>query len=160
MSNQIYSDEEFVEIVKKCKTMAYAAKQVGMAYTSFIRRAKKLNCYNPNPSKKGIKCSEVYGHNSLYIPTEDILAGKYPYYETYKLKLRLINEGYFKDECSICGWHEKMPGAKYTPCELDHIDGNPTNHALSNLRILCPNCHSLTKTYRFRRGKKNKKNKN
>ena len=50
---------------------------------------------------------------------------------------------------------KKPEGAKYTPCELDHIDGNPTNHNLTNLRLICPNCHALTKTYRFRRGKTN-----
>lgn len=33
-------------------------------------------------------------------------------------------------------------------CELDHIDGNRTNHLLENLRILCPNCHSQTNTFR------------
>ena len=32
--------------------------------------------------------------------------------------------------------------------ELDHIDGNRTNHKLKNLRMLCPNCHSQTDTYR------------
>ena len=42
-----------------------------------------------------------------------------------------------------------------TPCELDHINGDPTDHRLENLRLICPNCHSLTPTYRFRRGKTN-----
>lgn len=32
--------------------------------------------------------------------------------------------------------------------ELDHIDGNNENNNLSNLRLLCPNCHALTPTYR------------
>jgi len=34
------------------------------------------------------------------------------------------------------------------PLELDHIDGNHQNNALDNLRLLCPNCHSLTPTFR------------
>lgn len=32
--------------------------------------------------------------------------------------------------------------------ELDHIDGNNTNNVRDNLRALCPNCHSLTPTWR------------
>lgn len=32
--------------------------------------------------------------------------------------------------------------------DLDHIDGNNTNNQLSNLRWLCPNCHSQTETYK------------
>lgn len=31
--------------------------------------------------------------------------------------------------------------------QLDHIDGNHENHHISNLRFLCPNCHSQTKTF-------------
>lgn len=150
-----FTDEEFVKIVSECQTMALAAKKLGMAYSSFIRRAKKLNCYKPNQSKKGVKSNEVYGYRKNRIPTEDILAGKHPEIATYKLKLRLLREGYFEDKCSICGWHEKPEGHEFSPCELDHINGIPTDHRLENLRILCPNCHSLTETYRFRRGKTN-----
>ena len=32
--------------------------------------------------------------------------------------------------------------------ELEHIDGNSENNTLSNLTLLCPNCHSLTPTYK------------
>jgi len=33
--------------------------------------------------------------------------------------------------------------------QVNHIDGNKENNHLSNVRILCPNCHSLTPTYGF-----------
>jgi len=146
-----FSDEEFVKIVNECQTMAYAAKKVGMAYTTFIRKAQSLGCYKPNPGGKGTH----KGPSPIAVPLEEILAGKHPNYQTYKLHIRLIKEGYFEDKCSICGWDKKPKGAEYTPCELDHINGNPTDHRLENLRLICPNCHSLTETYRFRRGKTN-----
>lgn len=31
--------------------------------------------------------------------------------------------------------------------ELHHLDGNHSNNELSNLMLLCPGCHSLTRTY-------------
>jgi 5-methylcytosine-specific restriction endonuclease McrA len=34
--------------------------------------------------------------------------------------------------------------------ECDHIDGVPTNHNPSNLRLICPNCHSQTNTFKGR----------
>lgn len=144
-------NEEFIKIVNECGTMAYAAKMVGMHYTTFVRKAKKLGCYNPNQGGKGTKKPNSGNIVSLV----EILEGKHPQYQTYKLKIRLINEGILEDKCSKCGWDKKPEGVNYTPCELDHINGNPTDHRLDNLCILCPNCHSLTKTYRFRRGKTN-----
>lgn len=33
-----FTDKEFVEITNKCQTMAQAAKMLGMAYFSFIRK--------------------------------------------------------------------------------------------------------------------------
>lgn len=48
------------------------------------------------------------------------------------------------DKCMKCGWNVKNEWTNKVPIELNHIDGNPENHSLSNLELLCPNCHSLT----------------
>ena len=32
--------------------------------------------------------------------------------------------------------------------QIEHIDGNYKNNAEDNLILLCPNCHSLTSTYK------------
>lgn len=145
------TNEEIIIITQNSLSMALAARRCGMAYTTFIRKAKKLGIYKPNQSGKGMPKD----HTKREIPLQDILNGKHPQYQTYKSKIRLIKEGMLKDECQICGWKEKPEGSEFTPCELDHIDGNPENHSFENLRLLCPNHHSLTKTYRFRRGKTN-----
>lgn len=34
--------------------------------------------------------------------------------------------------------------------EIDHIDGDNQNNARENLEAVCPNCHSLTPTWRGR----------
>lgn len=37
---------------------------------------------------------------------------------------------------------------QFIPLEIDHIDGNSENNSEENLRLICPNCHSLTATYK------------
>ena len=50
--------------------------------------------------------------------------------------------------CARCGWAEVNPHTGKVPLELEHIDGDYQNNDEGNLTILCPNCHSLTPTYR------------
>jgi hypothetical protein len=49
--------------------------------------------------------------------------------------------------CWQCGWCEVNPTTGHVPTCIDHIDGDHTNNQFDNLRLLCPNCHSLTPTY-------------
>lgn len=74
-------------------------------------------------------------------------------YQSYKLKKRLFAAGLKKPECEICGWAEKANDGRI-PLELDHINGIRNDNRLSNLRILCPNCHSLQPTHRAKNKKK------
>ena len=49
------------------------------------------------------------------------------------------------EECGISEWCDKP-----LTLEVDHIDGDNSNNELTNLRVLCPNCHSQTPTWRGR----------
>ena len=52
------------------------------------------------------------------------------------------------EKCMKCGWCERNPITNKVPIELEHRDGNSENNNLDNLELLCPNCHSLTPTYK------------
>ncbi|MEU1086163.1 HNH endonuclease signature motif containing protein [Streptomyces sp. NPDC005576] len=53
------------------------------------------------------------------------------------------------ERCAGCGAAGTWQGHPL-PLEVDHIDGNWRNNRVENLRMLCPNCHSTTDTYRGR----------
>ena len=65
---------------------------------------------------------------------------------TKTLKRFLIEN--YGDKCMECGWCEINKVTGKVPIELEHIDGNSENNSLENLKLLCPNCHSLTPTYK------------
>jgi hypothetical protein len=48
--------------------------------------------------------------------------------------------------CECCNNTEWL--GKPITIELEHIDGNNKNNAKENLKLLCPNCHSQTETWR------------
>jgi len=54
----------------------------------------------------------------------------------------------FGNKCTECGWCETNQHTGKIPLEVHHVDGDYTNNKEENLTLLCPNCHSLTATYR------------
>lgn len=89
-----------------------------------------------------IKCQKEFEKNKNIekIKNGDISFG----YKIYKNYLIEVNG----DKCMECGWCEVNKVTNKVPIELEHIDGNSNNNSLENLKLLCPNCHSLTPTYR------------
>ena len=69
-------------------------------------------------------------------------------------KKRLITDHGWENKCKICDmgtvWHGKP-----LSLQIDHIDGDHENNKITNLQILCPNCHTQTSTF----GSKNKERK-
>ena len=80
------------------------------------------------------------------IPLDKILV-KNSHYQSHQLKNRLFREKIKYPSCEECGWEKKAEDGRI-PIELDHINGDRHDNRLENLRILCPNCHSLKPTHR------------
>lgn len=85
------------------------------------------------------------------IPLYRILV-KHSTYQSHQLKNRLFRDKLKSRECEECGW-SKMSTDGRIPVELDHINGDRHDNRIENLRILCPNCHSLKPTHRGRNKK-------
>lgn len=141
-NEKTFTKEEIALAISKTPTMGAAAKFLKVDSRTFKKEADRYGLYNPSQSKG--KKYEL----------DDILNGKHPQYPTSKILPRLVKEGLREYKCTKCGISE-WQGSRIS-LELDHIDGNNSNHSLSNLRALCPNCHSQTDTYRSKKLKKNR----
>ena len=54
----------------------------------------------------------------------------------------------YDNRCCECGWSKTNLFTNKIPLELEHVDGDYTNNREDNLKLLCPNCHSLTATWK------------
>lgn len=118
-----------------------------------------LNCgieFNIYKDKKrkfcSNKCQQKYQYNE-YINRwkegkEDGLSGEYNISKYIRRYLFEKNECH----CEKCGWGEKNQFTGNIPLEVHHIDGDYKNNNEENLQLLCPNCHSLTDTFKNHNG--------
>lgn len=91
-------------------------------------------------------CAKAYSSKPKHkLNLDGLNAGEFPEIQSFKLKNWLIINHIKENKCDICGISTWL--GKPIECHLHHKDGNKHNNKLSNLEILCPNCHSQTDNY-------------
>lgn len=151
LQNAISSSKNFTEVYKKL-----GFDSISNATQKMIRRyAEELNLKLP----EGFDLLLMDKQKPVRYTIDQILCENSPCSGPH-FKERLIKEGYLRNECYICSLKEWL--GEPISLHMDHINGNPKDNRLENLRILCPNCHSQTPTYAGRKkiGEKNKTRKN
>jgi hypothetical protein len=96
-----------------------------------------------NQSGKGIP--KFLPNKGKQAPLKELIEGKLSIdsFEPAKIKQRLIFEGYLKEECSKCGFHEERVADRKIPLILQFKDRNKKNYELSNIELMCYNCSFL-----------------
>jgi len=132
------TDDDVIAAAVNNKSMFQASRSLGIHYLTFRKHAQRLGVFCPNQGSKGIRKSHQR------IPLEEVLKGMHPFYDLRRE--HLIRAGLKEKKCEKCTLSEWQGQPIYL--ELDHINGNSTDHRYENLRILCSNCHAQTPTFR------------
>lgn len=142
-----YTENEFIAAVRDSRSIRQVLQRLGLVeaggnYQSAKNLIKKLGLSTQHMTGQGSNKGKWFGPKR---PIEDYLSNKQSI-TSHSLKLRLIKERLLEKHCYHCALTEWL--SKPIPLELHHIDGNHANNNLSNLSLLCPNCHALTDNYR------------
>lgn len=154
MTTRRISREELAEAVKVSVSMSDALRALGI-YTHrgqpayYKRKAIEygisMDHFDPyNPMK--------WGGIGLEKPTHLILVKGENRADGKMLTRAMVQSG-VKHLCSGC---DRGPQWQNKPLmlQVDHMNGDSTDHRIENLRFLCPNCHSQTDNFCGRKNKK------
>lgn len=145
-----YTRDELVEAVANSESIASTLRQLGLVPRGANYRTIKQEIDRAKLSTEHFKGKSWLKGKSIRtgppaIPILELLVDGRRC-STSDLKARLLREGLKRQICEICrtdSWQDHP-----IPLELDHINGRPEDNRLKNLRLLCPNCHAMTDSYR------------
>lgn len=144
-----YEDiEEFEKLVKDSKNYTELVIKLGLSPRcsgNFQTVKKYIVQYKINIShftggefQKGNKPQNKVDLNQILV--------KDSFFNRCHLKERLYKENLKEKKCEICGIGEDWFGGSKLVHILDHINGEPYDNRIENLRIVCPNCNSTLET--------------
>ena len=144
--------EQILAAMAKTKSNRAAARYLNVSYVHYKKWAKlyqdeetreTLFDKHLNPSGKGIpKFLSDKGKEPAIL---DIIEGRIDpsHFTPDKIKEKLIKEGFLKEECAICGFHELRVLDYKSPLLMHFQDGNKKNYKDGNVQLLCYNHYFL-----------------
>lgn len=146
------SKEDVLRAMQNTKSNRGAARFLRCSlnhYKKFARvyvdeaTGKTLYEIHMNLSGKGIP--KFLPNKGKQAPLKDLIEGKLAIesFEPAKIKQRLVFEGYLKEECNRCGFHEERIQDGKIPLILQFKDRNKKNYELDNIELMCYNCSYL-----------------
>lgn len=143
------SDSDFAALVARLDSIKDIQSALGYRPSSgiiFYQIRDRINELKIDVGHFGKRSLLVIAAKSTKHQLSDVLVANSAYKNINRLKKRIVVAGLIDYHCDICGNLGSWNGAPLS-LQLDHQNGDPSDHRLKNLRFLCPNCHSQTHNF-------------
>lgn len=152
---KMFTKSQIETAMRYTKSIRAAAKYLGCSYQHLKPFMKALRVDDSDPNSPTL--FEIHKNQNgkgipKFLPNKRkepnvkniILTGTgWESFTPEKIKVRLVAEGYLKDECYTCGFNERRVTDYKIPLLLNFKDNNKCNYLLDNLEQLCYNCYYL-----------------
>jgi hypothetical protein len=136
---------------KKFCSQSCSAKMSNASRPSRSKKVSKKCCgcddQTTNPKYCSISCGENHKRAQQDLIVADWLAGKISIGNNLHYMYKVILYDRAGHKCTECGWAEISESYGRPVLCVDHVDGDWRNNFISNLKVLCFNCHTLTPTF-------------
>nr|WP_188547058.1 HNH endonuclease [Rhodococcus trifolii] len=145
-----YTEEVLREAVDQSNSIAGVLRHLGVplsggSHAHISRRIRRLEIdtshFTGQAHLKGKSSSNRRTAATILIRRAPGSARAKPHH----LRRAMLESGVV-EECALCRLGPAWMGEPLR-LHVDHVDGNPLDCRLVNLRFLCPNCHSQTPTW-------------
>lgn len=150
MLSKIYelSDEDFRSLIRNSSNKAEVLFKLGYSVEGnswgYSQLRQRMNELELTPQDFKGKCGLKSG-SAQSINESDLLCENSVHSRTV-VRRYILKSGKIPYKCELCENEGEWNG-KPLALQLDHINGNCSDHRIENLRWLCPNCHSQTETH-------------
>ena len=155
MIKKQFTKEQVLDAMDKTRSVKAAARYMNCDYSTMKKYMKfykefeggrSLFEIHRNQCGKGIpKYISVRGFTRKDPPLLDIMNGvcDVSSFNPQKIKFRMFEAGYLREECYHCGFHECRVSDNKIPLIMRFKNGNKQHYRLDNIEMLCYNCYFL-----------------
>ena len=149
--------EQILMAMRHTKSNKSAARYLNCSYIHYKGWAKRYNEFEGgrtlwdvhlNQAGKGIP-KYGSGNDAVQIRKKfnvlDVVEGRisHHHFKPDFIKVKMIEDGLLKEECAVCGFHERRVNDYKVPLILNFKNNNSNHYNLGNIRFLCYNCFFL-----------------